>query len=264
MYKSISQVLGAFTEAGSYIMSLLPSIRTPPVVYLPPAADQSVTGVASAPAMVASTPMTRNPLSQPGPANGAVVRVVVKKGRLFHLIYVDVTDRSPTQAIVQELRLTAERSVHRTYVLRVLCNAFYDQHISIATAPAVPNVDSLVAIDVNTPRRPVEHTRRSDGVEWDMIPFIERYPMVVQRHPMVVQANGDGDSDGTTRYLLVEAKLKMHVVLMCSSAAVVASIVVGVLVGLLSRNAAYGIAATAGIIGILAFLVQLLAWAVAF
>ncbi|KAI6088801.1 hypothetical protein F4821DRAFT_232984 [Hypoxylon rubiginosum] len=257
MYKYISRVLDAFGNLGLYIRSLVPSpssTRTPRTAHLPSAVDQNITGVASAPRSAELPDGT--PMSEPDRTSGAAVLVVVEKGRLFYLIHVDITDRNPVQTVIQEVRLAAEIFVHPTYLPRLLHSALYHQQMSIATAPAVPNAGSRVAIDAITSRQPVDYPRLTDGVELDGVPFTERYPMVTRN-------GSDSGSDSPVSYLLVETKLKKHVVLMCSFAAVVASIVVGVLVGLTSRNAAYGIAATAGMVGIIAFLVQLLTWAVA-
>ncbi|KAI8626438.1 hypothetical protein F5Y19DRAFT_478555 [Xylariaceae sp. FL1651] len=201
--------------------------------------------VSSLPAFPADTPTFANE------SVGIVfVRVVVEKQRSFYLTTIRVTNIDSPEAVIEQVRVVRDDVLNWKGALKPLCEFFWGYRIALATLSTFRSIGGPgphAPLEVNIrAREPCPEMNRA-SLLGDMEPFATLYPHVLE--------------GGIARQaLLVEKKLKRHNVLWCALVAIFVAVLTGVVIAVLSRNVAYGIGSSAGIVGTVAFLVQLSTW----
>ncbi|KAI1259079.1 hypothetical protein F5Y18DRAFT_433618 [Xylariaceae sp. FL1019] len=197
---------------------------------------------------VASPGMTPQELV---PEGGQVsVRIVVRKRALFYLVVKQINETASVQTFTDYLCATRDEVLNRGRLLKLADGIFRENTFSLATLSTFRNIEpiggAVLEVGITAPEPCFELNR--PGLVDDTEPFAALQPNVLT-------------GSSVRQVVVIESKLKKRNVLVCAAVAILIAVLSGILLGVLTGNPGYGIGFGFGIVGTVAFLVQLSIWA---
>ncbi|KAI1333744.1 hypothetical protein F5Y15DRAFT_421530 [Xylariaceae sp. FL0016] len=186
------------------------------------------------------------------PQTSAVLRTVVEKHNRYFLVPIKITHQDTVETVVERTLAVQKDVVRCIAILQPFHDLIWGQRIAVATLSTFQFTGAL------SPGRPLEvnirhHEACADLNRPDLLDDTESFTSL---YPDMLEGSL------SRKAILVERKLKRENVLRCALVALIVALVAGLLVGFLTHHFAAGIGTSAGIVGTVAFLVQLSTWVV--